>query len=261
MEERYSTERLLSLRRVTRAMADLLRGQMKEYLSTLAPLFHPRVVLSSYVEGPAYDVSRIGEKAFKELQQLYHVIAKSRPYNLPLDFRTPLEVINPQLEMTPVEYTYVAKSKNESKTVVVTSPLKWALTYAGFGPNRLKALLTEPKRTSDELQQLVLHYLMMNTVVSKQTGLTRILDALRFPLITERFQEFGDLPLTFISSSISTIRLPDEIITESTEISGMDAVEEVVNIPDIAKLGDPLKERLTELLKSHDAERLIGSEK
>jgi hypothetical protein len=250
MQERYNTEQLLSLRRVTRAMADLLRGQMKEYLSTLAPLFHPRVVLSSYVEGPAYDVSRIGEKAFKELQELYQVIAQSRQYRLPLEFRTPLEVINPQLEMTPVEYTHVVKGKDESKTVVVTSPLKWALTYAGFGPTRLKTVMSEPRRTSDELQQFVLHYLMMHTVVSKQTGLASILDALRFPLRTERSEEFGDLPLTYIASSISTIRLPDDVIIESTEISGMDAVEEVVNIPDIAKLGDPLKERLTELLQT-----------
>jgi len=231
-------------------MADLLRGQMKEYLSTLAPLFHPRVVLSSYVEGPAYDVSRIGEKAFKELQELYQVIAQSRQYRLPLEFSTPLEVINPQLEMTPVEYTHVAKGRDESKKVVVTSPLKWALTYAGFGPTRLKTLMSEPRRTSDELQQFVLHYLMMHTVVSKQTGLARILDALRFPLITERSEEVGDLPLTYIASSISTIRLPDDVIIESTEISGMDAVEEIVNIPDIAKLGDPLKERLTEMLQN-----------
>lgn len=249
MEERYTTEHLLSLRKVTRAIADLLRGQMKEYLSTLAPLFHPRVVLSSYVEGPAYDVSRIGEKAFKELQDAYQIIAQSRLYRLPQEFRTPLEVINPQLEMTPVEYTHIVKSGGESKTVIVTSPLKWSLTYAGFGPARLRSLLTESRRTSDELQQFVLHYLMMDTVVSKQQGVPRMLDALRFPLVTERSEEFGDLPLTYISSSISTIRLPDAVIIESTEISGMDAVEEVVNIPDIEKLRDPLKERLTELLK------------
>jgi hypothetical protein len=251
MEERYSTEQLLSLRKVTRAIADLLRGQMKEYLSTLSPLFHPKAVLSSYVEGPAYDVSRVGEKAFKEFQELYAVIAQSRLYRLPADFRTPLEVINPQLEMTPVEYTHVVKSGNETKTVLVTSPLKWALTYAGFGPGRLRTVLAESKRTSDELQQFVLHYLMMHTVVSRQSGVSGILNALRFPLLTQRSEEFGDLPLTFVSSAISTVRLPDSVITESTEISGMDAVEEVVNVADIARLSDPLKERLTEVLKTH----------
>jgi hypothetical protein len=254
MEERYNTERLLALRKLTRAMADLLRGQMKEYLSTLAPLFHPKVVLSSYVEGTTFDVSRIGEKAFKELQELYQVIARSRLYNLPPEFRTPLEVINPQLEMTPVVYTHVATSGDESKNVVVTSPLKWALTYGGFGPTRLKSVLEEPKRTSDELQQFVLHYLMMNAVVSKQTGVSHILDALHFPLITERSPEFADLPLTYISSSISTIRLPDDVIIESTEISGMDAFEEVINIDDVAKLQDPLKEHLRGLLQSHGEE-------
>jgi hypothetical protein len=255
MEERYSTEHLLTLRKLTRAMADLLRGQMKEYLSTLAPLFHPKVVLSSYVEGPAYDTSRIGEKAFKELQELYATIASSRLYRLPSEFRTPLEVINPQLEMTPVEYTHVVPSGSESKTVVVTSPLKWALTYAGFGPSRLRSLLKESKRSGDELQQSVLHDLMMHTVVTKQTGVSGILKSLHFPLVSERSEEFGDLPLTYIASEISTVRLPDAVISESTEISGMDAVEEVVNISDIAKLHDPLKEKLTELIKLHGLER------
>jgi hypothetical protein len=78
MEERYNTEQLLSLRKATRAIADLLRGQMREYLSTLAPLFHPKTVLSNYVEGPSYDVSRVGEKAFKELQEQYLAIAQTR---------------------------------------------------------------------------------------------------------------------------------------------------------------------------------------
>lgn len=252
--ERYDTERLLALRKLTRAIADLLRGQMKEYLSTLAPLFHPRNVLSTYIEGSAFDVARVGEKAFKELQEQYLSIARSQLYKLPPEFRTPLEVINPQLEMTPVEYTYVVTSGDTSKKINVTSPLKWALTYAGFGPQRLRALLTQTKRTNDELQQAVLHYLMMNSVVSKQTGIRHMLESLHFPLLTEKAEEFGDLPLTYISCSISTTRLPDEVIIESTEISGMDAFEEVVNSADVGRLRDPLKEQLTALLKSHGEE-------
>jgi hypothetical protein len=248
--ERYDTARLLTLRKLTRVIADLLRGQMKEFLSTMAPLFHPKTVLSSYVEGTTFDASRIGEKAFKDLQEQYQLIARSRIYNLPQDFRTPLEVINPKLEMTPVEYTHVVTSGDTSKNIVVTSPLKWSLTYAGFGPARLKALLQQSKQTNDDLQQLVLHYLMMDTVVSKQSGIRHILDALHFPLVTEKSTEFGDLPLTYIASSITTMLLPDEVIIESTEISGMYAFEEVVNTSDVARLRDPLKEQLIELLKS-----------
>jgi hypothetical protein len=95
---------------------------------------------------------------------------------------------------------------------------------------------------------------MMHTVILKQTGISRILDALHFPIITERSPEFGDLPLTYISSSISTTLLPDDVIMESTEISGMDAFEEIVNIADITRLRDPLKEQLTELLRDFGEE-------
>ena len=248
--ERYDTARLLALRKLTRSVSDLLRSQMREFLSTLAPLFHPKGVFSTYVEGSSFDVGRTGEKAFKELQEQYQLIAKSRIFNLPPEFKTPLEVINPQLEMTPVVYTHEVTVGEAKKTVTVTSPLKWALNYGGFGPSRLRTLL-QAKRTNDELQQLVLHYLMMNIVVSKQSGIRHMLESLHFPIVTERSEEFGDLPLTFISSSISTTLLPDDVIIESTEISGMDAFEEIVNIEDVAKLRDPLKEQLTDLLRSH----------
>ncbi len=174
MDERYNIQHLLALRKLTRGMADVLRGQMKELLSTLAPLLHPKVVFGNYVDGETYGTSRTGEKAFKEFRELYHTVAQSRPYNLPLEFKSPLEVINPQLEMTPLEYTHVATIGNESKTITVTSPLKWALTYSGFSPGRLKTLLAERKRTGDELQQFVLHYLMMHIVVSKQVGVAQI---------------------------------------------------------------------------------------
>lgn len=244
MEEHYNTQRLLALRKSTRSIADLLRSHLKEYLSTLAPLFHPRNVLGNYVEGSDYEVARIGEKPFKDLQELYRKIAQSKPYSLPTEFRTPLEIINSQLEMTPVEYQHVAINGREEKTIMITSPLKWALTYRGFGPARLREVLQTTDRRTDELQQFVLHYLMIDSVVSKQPGLSRILAALHFPLRLEHAEEFGNLPLTYIASSITTVRPPDEVLIESTEVSGMDAFEELVQLDDIARLRDPLKEQL-----------------
>ena len=251
MEESFSTQRLLALRKLTRAVADLLRAQMKDYLSTLAPLFRPRNVLGNYVGSDAYEASRTGEKAFRDLQELYQTIAQSKLYRLPTELKTPLEVINPQLEMTPVEYTHVASNDGESKAILMTSPLKWVLTYGGFGPGRLKELVTSDQRTSDQLQQFVLHYLMMHSVVSKQPGVCQIMEALHFPLSIERSAAFGDLPITYVTSSISTLRPPDEVLIESTEISGMSAFEEIVQLEDVAKLRDPLKEQLLEIAKDY----------
>src|SRR5260370_5293278 len=253
MEESYSTQRLLELRKFTRAIADLLRTQMREYLSTLAPLFRPRNVLGNYAEGGAYEASRTGEKAFKELQESYQTIEQSKLYRLPSEFKTPLEVINTQLEMTPVEYTHVATSRsgNENKTVIVTSPLKWSLTYGGFGPGHFREILNSGNRASDDLQQFVLHYLMMHSVVTKQAGVCRIMEALHFPVNIEYSREFGDLPLTYVSASISTVRPPDEVLIESTEVSGMNAFKEIVQLENDKRLTDTLKEQPLASTNSH----------
>jgi len=45
MEGYYSIQRLLALRKLTRAIADHLRGEVKAYLQTFAPQFRPRTVL------------------------------------------------------------------------------------------------------------------------------------------------------------------------------------------------------------------------
>ena len=249
MEEHYDTQRLLTLRKSTRAIADFMRSQMRDYLSTLAPLFHPRGVFGSYVETGGYDAPRTGEKPFAELQESYQKIAQSKSYSLPTELRTPLEIINTQLEMTPVEYRHVARDGSQQKEITVTSPLKWALTYKGFSPEALRRALTSTNRTTDELKQSVLHYLMMHGVVTKQPGLSKILDALHFPVVVENSSEFGELPVTYIVSSISTIRPPDRVLIESTEVSGMDVFEELVQLDDIPKLRDPLKAQLLEMTK------------
>ncbi len=251
METSYSTQRLLALRKLTRAAADLLRGRVKEYLGTVTPLLRPKIVLGNYVEGGAYEVSRPGDKAFKELQEIYNKISQVKPYRLPPEIKTPLEVINPQLEITPLEYLHTATSGNDTKAVIVTSPMKWVLTYGGFAPIKLKELLESDRRTGDDLQQFVLHYLMMHVVVSNQRGVSQMLEALHFPVSTIRTPDFGDLPVTIISASVSTVRPPDDVIMESTEVAGMNVFEEVINVEDVARMRDPLREQLLNLLKSH----------
>ncbi len=46
----------------------------------------------------------------------------------------------------------------------------------------------------------------------------------------------------------------DDLIIENTEVSGMGAFEELVDIEQIATLRDPLKEQLLELAKAHGEE-------
>ncbi|MEJ7712134.1 MAG: hypothetical protein WKF84_20310 [Pyrinomonadaceae bacterium] len=62
MEDGFSIQKLLTLRKVTRAVSDTLRAQMKEHLTTLAPLLRPKAVLGDYIQSSAKESARGGEK-------------------------------------------------------------------------------------------------------------------------------------------------------------------------------------------------------
>jgi hypothetical protein len=251
MDDHYTTQRLLALRKLTRAIADLLRGMLREHLTTLSPLLRPTNVLGEYVHGHTRGAVKGAEKAFRELQALYETTAATKPFGVPRELKSPIELLSSTPEITPMEYVHVATGNGESKTITVTSPLKWVLSYSGFGPGRLRDILAGRAGNTVELPQFLLHTLVVHIVMKKQPGLMNIFELLRFPACAERFPGFGELPVTCLSSAISTVRPPDDVIIESTEISGMDVFEEIVNLEDIKNLQDPIQARLLDLLKSH----------
>jgi hypothetical protein len=248
----FTTQRLLALRKLTRAVADFLRGQLKEYLATLGPLLRPRAVLGDHIQSSVKEPVKGSDAAFKELQALYNSLAAAKPFHFNRELQSPIEVLSSVLEITPVEYTHIAKTDSVSKTVTVTTPLKWVLSYGGFGPKRLKdqLALRSQATTTTELEQLVVHHLLLHIVTTKQTSVTKVLEALHFPISSGRLPGCGELPITFIAAALPTVRPPDEVIIESTEISGMDAFEEVIDLDGIAKLRDPVVERVREIAKS-----------
>jgi hypothetical protein len=256
MGDGITTQKLLLLRRLTRAVGDTLRGQLKEYLGTLTPLLRPRTVLGEFIAGGPKESVGGAEKAFKELQTAYEAVAAGKPYNLPKELKAPVELSSSALEFAPFEYAHTAKTERETKAVAVTSPLRWVLSYSGFGPRRLREVLAAKNRNLEEVQEFVLHTLLLQVVLARQAGVGKILEALHFPVSTGKRPEFGELPLTYVTSSVTTVLPPDDVIIESTEISGMDAFEEVVSVDDIVGLRDPLREQLLELVRKH-AEALL----
>jgi hypothetical protein len=254
IDEHYSTQRMLALRRLTRAVSDLLHGQLREYLSALAPLLRPRSVLGDYVQGGTKEGLKGSEKALQELQSTYRTVASSKPFNLPHELRIPLRIASSSLEITPAEYAYTAQTDEQSKNILVTSPMKWLLTYAGFSLAQLKALLADQNRTDEDTSQFVLHYAALSVALSQQPAVKQVFEALRFPVSAGRSPEFGELPLTYVSSSVPTVRPPDAVLVESTELSGRNVFEEVVDVNAILAMRDASKDRLLDLMKSQGIE-------
>ena len=247
MDGRDSIQSLLALRKLTRAITDVVRVQMTEYLKTLTPLLRPKAVLGDYVTGGVKEPSRKSDKAFADLQALYDSVATAKPYNLPRELAPPLSFASPTLEITPLDYVHVAQSGGETRRIKVRCPLTWVLTYTDFPPTRLQELLDTKARSIEELQRFVLNYLVLHVVTRSEPGLMQLFDALHFPLTTTKSAEFGELPITRIGIGITTTRPSDALVIESAELTGMDAFEEVVKVEDIKHLPDPLKERLLEI--------------
>ena len=249
MSGRDGIQSLLTRRKLTRAIADSVRAQVSEYLTTLTPLFRPHAVFGDHVEGGQKGSTRRADQALKEVQTQYEAIAPTKPFNLRRDLSIPFSIPNTALEITPVDYIHVPTSGN-GRRITIRRPLTWTLSYAGYAPTRLPEVLDARVR-GDELQRFILTYLVLQQVIAHQPGLAHIMQALHFPLAVEKTAEFGDLPLTRISVGIATERPSDDVVVESADLTGMDSFEEVVNLDDLGTLGDPFKVKLLEIARQH----------
>jgi hypothetical protein len=221
-----------------------------EHLATLTPLLQPQGVFGEYIQAPQKEPGHRAELAFKELKTLYEAISPTKPLNLRRELTPPFSFSNLGLEITPVDYVHVVPTEAGNRKITVRSPLTWTLTYGGFTPPRLQEVIDQQIR-GDELQRWILSYLLIHLVIKYRPGVVQLLEGLRFPVTTGTSLELGELPMTRIGVGISTTRPSDDVVLESAELTGMDAFEEVVNVDDIPRLRDPLKERLLEIARKH----------
>jgi len=250
MQENIDIPKLLALRKLTKAISVYLEKELSAYLQALAPAFNAGLTFGEHIQGIKQSVKGSGE-AINALQELYRTLAKSNRFAGRLsEIKPPLAVFGKSLEITRVVYDYKTGDGTESKIIKVRSPLKWTLGYYAQGVNTLKELLATQARSGDtSLDICVLNLLVLHFIASSKTGPAKILKALRFQVNSEPSPKLGGLPLVYISSPVSTMLPPDDLIIQSTELSGTDFFEEIVNTDDIDQLKDPLQEQLAALIQ------------
>src|SRR4030095_14133511 len=119
MSGRESISSLLVLRKLTREIADTVRAQLQEYLTTLAPLLRPETVFGEYIEGNRRGGSQRPAQALKELQALYEQIAPAKPLNLRRELTTPFPMAALGVELAHVDYMYAAQSASRPRNIMV----------------------------------------------------------------------------------------------------------------------------------------------
>ncbi len=252
--ETISIQKLLLLRKVTRALAEHFRGLLKEHVGALSPLIRPKPLLGDFVSGSSKESPNFAEKSFQELLGVYQGIAGTKPFSIPKELKPPVEATVTPLELHSHEYVHTAKAGSDSKVVTVTSPLKWELSYPGYSLTALRTLLAQKNPPADALQRHGVHYALLHFLISKQTLFARTLEALRFSLTTGTLPELGALPVTFITAPIATVLPSDEVIIENTEISGSSVFEEVADLDTVNGLRDPMRDQIQAIMARFGAD-------
>ncbi len=241
---------MLSLRKLTRASADQLHDQLKGILSAVSPLLHPKAALGDYVRG-IKDPVRGADALFREINSGYERVSSEKPFGLRRELTAPIDLKGSSVELSPSQYHYSASSNGVTKQVLVVSPFRWVVSYTGYGPEQLRTLLRSSSPSSEDLHAIILHSVALQSIAMRQPALRGVFQALRYSLDVETLPEFGKLPLTYISAPISTLRPPDDVIIETTELTGSDTFEEVIDLQALIELRDPLRDSLIQLARSH----------
>jgi len=248
-EKTLTFEQLADLREKTEAISQFLQKQLKAHLETLRPLLAPRRLLGKYMGGKEEVAG--ADRAFAQLQEQYKGVC-GKPFALPPELDDgPLSNLDNRLELYPWEYTYQSKSERETRTVTITSPVHWVLTYSSeYTLSQLvQTMAGKEQRRSDSIRQFVVNALVMHAVLAKFPGIIQLLTDLRYELGTQKSPGLGELPLVTIRSCLPSFRPADSLILAATRLSGVSAFIELIDLDTLHTMPDPLKLQIEAILR------------
>jgi hypothetical protein len=241
-------QELAEARRNTETISKFLQDQLVIYLETLRPLFEPERLLGKHAGGK--NVAAHGDKALTQIQQSYQALA-GKPFDVPREFDAGwLTRIDSTLELYRWEYVHAAGAGAQQKQITMTHPARWVLGYKSGATlaQIARGLVTRSERQPELTKQFVVNALVLSGLITRNTGLTSLLSALRFDVRVEEFPGFGKLPLVTITAQLPTFRPADDLILAAVSFSGVPAFIELIGLDTVRNLQDPLKTRIEALL-------------
>lgn len=245
-KEGFNIESFIQSRKQTRIVSELMKSQAADFLNTVTPLIKPQALFGEYLTGAPRGSTREAHHHFKGLKALYEEHGSAKPFSLMNELETPIDLIDSTPTLFPLEYDLQIEGLR--RPIRIISPTRWVVGYKHFELARFRQIIRDPNRSNSELHRFVVHYLMAFYCFSHSGNLGRLFKGLRYPVTFQRLRDFGELPFCVINAPVRA-RLPEEqVIRQSTEISGSHTFEELIRQRDITDMEDDLKGQLLEAL-------------
>ena len=249
IRKNLDNQQFIQLRKNTEKIAKILDKRLKGHLNLLKPLFIPRKLLGTYIKSSSMEEISGSDKAFAELQERYAAICE-KPFGLPKKLKTPLPPISNKLDAIPFRYSlYIGDSPK--KDTNITAANRWILSYRSECPyNRLKAMVMgAEKRQPDDMKQSLIEHLTMVILLKHFKDLIQLFQDLRYEVVIQKLEDLGGLPVVILKASIESFLPPDDFILQITQLSGIPAFQEIIDLDAADNIPDPLKNTLKACLE------------
>ena len=176
--------------------------------------------------------------------------AAGKPFDLPRPLRPPLKPIGLALEVHPWEYLHELNTGGIVKVVTITSPVRYVVSYtSGLSLSRLRlGIAGKEEKKPEDVREFVIRSCILHLMLTRFPGITNLLRALRWEVDASTSPELGDLPLVTLTAPLKTVLPPDNLILDSTEMSGTSVFEEVVDVDEISRIEDPLVQKVQSIM-------------
>jgi hypothetical protein len=234
------------LRDLTRSISEDIQSRITTYIEAVSHLFRPSPVFGPYVTTPSKTPSsenpKTASSSFAQYRTLHKEVANAAPFGLDVNLPDVVVVNSAMPVISPLTYQHSMTTPAGARRLIVTIPFRFVISFPAYPFPDLRPLIAA-RSPKDKLAEYVLHYTVLNYVVMQNKKLLRLFEDLRFPIQTERLDEFGALPLTVISSPSGTVRPSDQLISQLIRFSGADTAEELADVESWAQFPDPLADR------------------
>jgi len=106
----------------------------------------------------------------------------------------------------------------------------------------------QDRRGIDQLRQFIVNAMVMQSLIARSGGLTRLLAEVRYDVSTQPHPGLNGLPAVVIQAQIPTFLPPEPLIAAATELSGIAAFVELIDLDVVREIPDPFKQRILELI-------------